>query len=137
MKWLAALAVLVAAASITVAVVVVVRERDPVPDEIRACLDEAGLSLARSSEALGVARADATSGDLRAVRRWDWGRTAGVLLQAPQRDYAVLALWNADTPSLARGDVGRRVYSAPSKFPAVAIQVPRSDRLIACAERQG
>ncbi|MCU0258879.1 MAG: hypothetical protein MUF56_07625 [Solirubrobacteraceae bacterium] len=121
MKWLMALAALVAAASITVAVVVVVRERDPVPDEIRACLDDAGLSLARSSEALGVA----------------WGRTAGVLLQAPERDYAVLALWNADTPSLARGDVGRRVYSAPSKFPAVAIQVPRSDRLVACAERHG
>jgi hypothetical protein len=135
-KWLLLLCVLAAAGAITTGVVVVLNERDPVPADVRACLREADLTLARSPEALGVARPDASTGQLRAVRRWDWGRTSGVLLQGPERDYAVLALWNADTPSLARGDIGRRVYSTPSEFPVVSLQVPRSDRLVACAEQQ-
>ena len=78
-------------------------------------------------------RVDAAAGDLAVVARWDWGRTKGVLLSGPQRDYALLALWNSDTPSLARGDVGRRVYDSPALFPIVALERPDDKVLLACA----
>ena len=35
----------------------------------------------RSTASLEVARQDAIRGELRPTRRWDWGRTSGVLLQ--------------------------------------------------------
>ena len=136
MKWLIGLAAIVALASLGVAAYIVLKDRDPVPADVRACVSKAGLDQARSSEALGAARIDANDGRLRVTRRWDWGRTSGVLLQGPRKDYAVLALWNDDTPSLARGDVGRRVFETPASFPAVVLELPESGRLVACAEKQ-
>ena len=94
-------------------------------------------SLNRSSASLEVARLDAVRGELRPARRWDWGRTSGVLLQGPPKDYAVLALWNVDTPSLAGGDVGRRVYESPGRFPVVSAETPVRGRLALCARRAG
>lgn len=137
MRWAIALVVVTALATVGVATYVVLENRDPVPADVLACVREANLPLNRSTASLNVARRDALSGELRPLRRWDWGRTSGVLLQGPARDYVVLALWNVDTPSLARGDVGRRVYESPGRFPVVSAETPGRGRLALCAARAG
>lgn len=132
-KVLIGLVVLFALAAAGAGVYVVLWNRDPVPNDIEACIRKAGLPLARSTDALNRIRADAAAGDVKVVRRWDWGRTEGVLLGGPLGDYTVLALWNSDTPSLARGDVGRRVYDSPGLFPIVALETPDRKVLLTCA----
>jgi hypothetical protein len=136
-KWSIALVVVAALAAAGTAIYVVLDNRDPVPADVLACVRDAGLPLNRSTASLNLARHDALSGRLVARRRWDWGRTSGALLQGPARDYAVLALWNADTPSLAAGDVGRRVYESPGRFPVVSAERPLRGRLVRCSERAG
>ncbi len=137
MKWTIALVVVTALAALGTGVYVVLSNRDPVPSDVLACVRDAELSLNRSTTSLSLARQDALRGALRPTRRWDWGRTNGVLLQGPAKDYAVLALWNADTPSLAGGDVGRRVYESPGRFPVVSAEMPVLGRLTRCAQRAG
>jgi hypothetical protein len=132
-----ALVVVAALAAAGAAIYVVLDNRDPVPADALACVRAAGLPLNRSTASLNLARQDAIDGRLVPSRRWDWGRTSGVLLQGPARDYAVLALWNSDTPSLATGDVGRRVYASPGRFPVVSAERPLRGRLMRCAERAG
>lgn len=133
-KFLVGLVAVLALAAVGVGVYVVLWNRDPVPNDIEACIRKAGLPLARSTDALNPVRADAAAGDLEVVRRWDWGRTDGVLLAGPRRDYVLLTLWNGDTPSLAGGDVGRRVYDSPALFPIVALERPDGKVLAACSE---
>jgi hypothetical protein len=132
-KVLIGFVVLCAIAAIGVGVYVVFDNRDPVPNDVQACIRKQGLTLARSTQALALVRVDASAGDLKVRRRWDWGHTKGVLLAGPQGDYSLLALWNSGTPSLARGDVGRRVYDSPGRFPAVALETPDRKVLLACA----
>jgi hypothetical protein len=134
-KALIGLVVLLALAAAGAGVYVVLWNRDPVPNDMEACIRKANLPLARSTDALNLARPDAAAGDLKVVRRWDWDRSKGVLLAGPQGDYALLALWNSDTPSLARGDVGRRVYDSPALFPIVALETPDGKVLLTCAEQ--
>ena len=134
MKWALALLVVVAAATIGTAVYVVLHNRDPVPNDITACVNKAGLTVAHNSAALNVARADVETGALRPVRRWDFGRTDGVLLQPPDRSYAILVLSNPDAPSLG-GDVGRRVYDQPNAFPLVSVETPVTGVLVRCAKK--
>ncbi len=133
-KFLIALVAVFALAAAAAGVYVVLWNRDPVPNDMEACVRKAGIPLVRSTDALTLVRPDAAAGDLEVVRRFDWGRTDGVLLAGPQRDYVLLALWNPDTPSLARGDVGRRVYDSPALFPIVALERPDDKELLACAE---
>jgi hypothetical protein len=133
-KFLLALVAFFALAAVGAGVYVVLWNRDPVPNDMEACVRKANIPLVRSTDALTLVRPDAAAGDLKVVRRWDWGRTDAVLLTGPLRDYALLALWNSDTPSLARGDVGRRVYDSPALFPIVALERPDDKELLACAE---
>ncbi len=132
-KFLVGVVVLFALAAVGAGVYVVLWNRDPVPNDMEACIRKAGLPLARSAEALSLARPDAAAGKLVVRRRWDWGLTDGVLLSGPLGDYTVLALWNGDTPSLAAGDVGRRVYDSPDRFPIVALEAPDRKVLLSCA----
>jgi hypothetical protein len=132
-RFLIGLVVVAAVAAVGAGVYVVLWNRDPVPNDIEACVRKANLPLARSTDALNLVRPDAAAGDLKVARRWDWGRTKGVLMAGPQGDYVLLTLWNSDTPSLARGDVGRRVYDSPALFPIVALESPDRKDLVACA----
>jgi hypothetical protein len=134
-KALVALTVLCALAALGAGVYVVLENRDPVPGDVQACLRDQGLAIARSTDSLGALRVDASAGDLRPTRRWDWGRTQGLMLTGPLRDYAVLALWNPETPSLRTGDVGRRVYDSPERFPVVVVEKPDRKVAAACAEK--
>jgi hypothetical protein len=134
-RWALALAIAVGLAAVGSAVYVVVQNRDPAPGDISACVIKAGLSPVHSSAALQLARADASSGALRPLRRWDYGRTDGVLLAPPDRSYAVLVLSNPDAPSL-RGDIARRVYDQPSAFPLVVAESPITGILVRCATRK-
>lgn len=133
-KALVALVALAAVAAVATAVYVVLDNRDPVPGDVEACVREAGLSFAHSTGALTRARADAGAGELRVVRRWDWDPSRAVLLTGRAGDYALLALWNSSTPSLARADAGRRVHDAPERFPVVSLESPDRGRLRACAD---
>ncbi len=137
MKLAIALVVVMGLAAAGAATYVVIDNRDPVAADVLACVRDANLPLSRSTASLNLARRDALTGALRPVRRWDWGRTNGVMLVGPARDYAVLALWNVDTPSLATGDVGRRVYESPGRFPVVSSEVPLRGRLARCAREAG
>lgn len=133
-KALVVLVAVLALAAGATGVYVVLDNRDPVPGDVQACVREAGLTFARSTGSLTRARADAIAGDLRVVRRWDWDPSRAVLLTGPAGDYALLALWNPSTPSLARADAGRRVYDAPERFPVVSLESPDRGRLRACAD---
>ena len=134
-KFLIGLVIAMALAATAAGVYVVFWNRDPVPNDVQACVREAGLPIARSTASLSLARPDAAAGRLRVVRRWDWGRTKGVLLAGPQGGYALLSLWSTDTPSLASGDVGRRIYDSPERFPLVVLESPDKRLLVACGEK--
>jgi len=134
-KALVALVAVLAVAAVATGVYVVLDNRDPVPGDVEACVRDAGLSFARSTGSLTRARADAAAGELRVVRRWEWDPSRAVLMSGPAGDYALLALWNSSTPSLARADAGRRVHDAPERFPVVALESPDRGRLRACADK--
>ena len=136
MKWLIALVALTAAGAVFAATKVVLDNRDPVPGDTVACARRAGIAVARSPDALSVMRPDVLAGRLRTVRRWDWGRTSGVLIQGSlPRAYRVLALWSADTPSLAGDRALTRAFEHPNLFPFVAAEVPAGRELARCALR--
>ncbi len=134
-KVLVGVVIVFALASFGAGAYVVLWNRDPVPNDVEACIRKAGLPLARSTQALTLVRPDAAAAALTVRRRWDWGHTNGVLLGGPAGDYALLALWNGDSPSLAGGDVGRRVYDSPGRFPIVALETPDRKVLLTCAKQ--
>jgi hypothetical protein len=132
-----AFAVLVVAivASFATATYIVIGNRDPVPNEISACVKRAGLAQARSQDALSAVRADIAAGGLKIAQRWDWGKTRGVLFEGPAKSYAMLALWNSDSSSLARADAGQKVFNAPGALPLVSVEVPDNGLLLRCAQQ--
>ena len=133
MKWLLALVVATGVAAVVVAVKVVVDNRDPAPANTLACVHRIGIAPIRSSDGLNVMRSDTLAGTLRPLRRWDWGRTSGVLIGGSARDYVVLALWNADSPSLATTRSLTGIYERPGRFPLIAVEAPPAGSLLACA----
>ncbi len=137
MKWAVAALGVCIAASFAVAIYVVLGNRDPVPDQIAACVKRAGLAQARSQDALSAVRGDIAAGGLKVAGRWDWGKTRGVLFEGPATSYAMLALWNSDSVSLAGADAGAKVFAAPGALPLVSVEVPSSGVLVRCAERAG
>jgi hypothetical protein len=60
---------------------------------------------------------------------------ARLAARGERNDYAALALWNADTPSLATTRSLPRVYERPSDFPVVAVELPDRGELERCARR--
>jgi len=135
MKWAFALLAVCVVASFAVAAYVVLGNRDPVPNEIAACVKKVGLAQARSQDALSAVRADVAAGGPKVAERWDWGKTRGVLFEGPAKSYAMLALWNSDSVSLAGADAGQKVFSAPGLLPLVSVEVPDNGLLLRCAQR--
>ena len=133
MKWAMVLAGVSALLATGVAIYVVLVNRDPVPNAISACVRKAQLPIARSSSALGLARADVSAGRLRTIRRWDFGHTDAALLSPRAGDYALLVLSNADATSVRSPALARRAYEEPGTFPLVAVETPVRGRLVACA----
>ena len=80
-------------------------------------------------------RADIAAGGLKIAQRWDWGKTRGVLFEGPAKSYAMLALWNSDSASLANADAGQKVFNAPGSLPLVSVEVPDNGVLLKCAQR--
>ena len=135
MRWAFAVLVVCVVASFATAIYIVLGNRDPVPNEISACVKRAGLAQARSQDALSAVRADIAAGPLKITRRWDWGKTRGVLFEGPGKSYAMLALWNSDSASLAASDAGQKVFDAPGTLPLVSVEVPDNGVLLSCAQR--
>ena len=135
MKWAIALLVVAVIASFGTAIYIVLGNRDPVPNEISACVKKAGLAQARSQDALSAVRADIVAGGLKVAQRWDWGKTRGVLFVGPAKSYAMLALWNSDSASLAGADAGQKVFDAPGTLPLVSVEVPDGGLLLSCAQQ--
>lgn len=134
MKWLVALVALTIVGAVVAAVKVVFDNRDEVPGNTVACVRKAGLAPVRSRDSLALMRGDVEAGTLHVVRRWDWGRTSGVLIRgAASTDYRVLALWSGDSPSLAGDAALARVYERPNQFPLVATEAPAKGVLEGCA----
>ena len=137
MKWAFAVLIVCIVASFATAIYIVLDNRDPVPNEISACVKRAGLAQARSQDALSAVRADIVAGGLQVAQRWDWGKTRGVLFEGPAKSYAMLALWNSDSASLAGADAGQKVFDAPGALPLVSVEVPDSGVLLSCAQKAG
>ena len=137
MKWAFAVLIVCIVASFATAIYIVLGNRDPVPNEISACVKRAGLAQARSQDALSAVRADIVAGGLKVAQRWDWGKTRGVLFEGPAKSYAMLALWNSDSASLAGADAGQKVFDAPGALPLVSVEVPDSGGLLSCAQKAG
>ena len=137
MKWALGFLVVAIIASFGTALYIVLGNRDPVPNEIAACVKKAGLAQARSQDALSVVRADIAAGPLKITERWDWGKTRAVLFEGPAKSYAMLALWNSDSASLASSDAGQKVFDAPGALPLVSVEVPDNGALLSCAQRVG
>lgn len=135
MKWAFASLAVAIIASFGIAIYIVVGNRDPVPNEISACVKTAGLAQARSQDALSAVRADIAAGGLKIAQRWNWGKTRGVLFEGPAKSYAMLALWNSDSVSLANADAGQKVFNAPGSLPLVSVEVPDNGFLRRCAQR--
>ena len=135
MKWAFAFLAVAIIASFGTAIYIVLGNRDPVPNEISACVKKAGLAQARSQDALSAVRADIAAGGLKIAQRWDWGKTRGVLFEGPAKSYAMLALWNSDSASLAKADAGQKVFNAPGALPLVSVEVPDNGVLRRCAQR--
>ena len=135
MRWAFAVLVVCVVASFATAIYIVLGNRDPVPNEISACVKRAGLAQARSQDALSAVRANIAAGPLKITRRWDWGKTRGVLFEGPAKSYAMLALWNSDSASLAASDAGQKVFNAPGTLPLVSVEVPDNGVLLSCAQR--
>lgn len=135
MKWAFAFFVVAIIASFGTAIYIVLGNRDPVPNQISACVKKAGLAQARSQDALSAVRADIAAGGLKIAQRWDWGKTRGVLFGGPAKSYAMLALWNSDSASLANADAGQKVFNAPGTLPLVSVEVPDNGLLLSCAQQ--
>lgn len=136
MKWLVALVVVCAGLAAGAAVYVVLWNRDPVPNEVGSCLRKAKLPLVRSSDGLSLLRAEIQANPkLRPVRRWDWGRTKGLLIRGEAGRFAVLALWNDRGPSLAGPDAADRIYRTPARYSIVSLEAPDDGGLVRCAEK--
>ena len=112
--------IVAALGAVGVGIYVVLDNRDPVPSDVLACVRDADLPLNRSSASLNLARQDALSGRLTVARRWDWGRTSGVLLRGAAGDYAVLALWNA----------GHAVARHRRRRPRASTKAPAASRVV-------
>ncbi len=135
MKWAFTFLAVAIIASFGTAIFIVLGNRDPVPNEIAACVKKAGLAQARSQDALSAVRADIAAGGLKIAQRWDWGKTRGVLFEGPGKSYAMLALWNSDSASLADADAGQQVFNSPGALPLVSVEVPDNSLLLSCAQR--
>jgi hypothetical protein len=133
-KLAAAAAVLAVAGALTLAILGIVSSHDTPPDEIEACVEDAGASVILGQEGLTFARGDIEHGRLRRAREYRLGDDRGVLLQGD--GYRVLVVGVRGGPSLAGGDLPVRVYTDTSSFATVATERdPLRGVLDRCARR--
>ena len=134
MKLAAALAMLAAAGAIALGVVSIVSNHDTPPDEIEACVEDAGGNVILGQEGLTFARQDIERGALRRVREYDLGDDRGLLLGG--HGYRVLVVGIHGGPSLSGPDLPQRVYTDTSTFATVATERdPLHGVLDRCARR--
>ena len=134
MKLAAVVAVLAAAGAIALAVVSIVASHDTPPDEIEACVEDAGGKVILGQEGLTFARDDIQRGGLRRVREYHLGDDRGLLLGGD--GYRVLVVGISGGPSLSGSDLPQRVYTDTSSFATVATERdPLHGVLDRCARR--
>jgi hypothetical protein len=133
-KLAAALAILAAAGAITLGVVSIISSHDTSPDEIEACVEDAGGNVILGQEGLAFARTDIERGSLRRTREYRLGDDRGVLMEGD--GYRVLVVGIAGGPSLAGAGLPVRVYTDTSSFATVATERdPLRGVLDRCARR--
>ena len=134
MKFAAALAILAAAGAIALAALSIVANHDTPPDEIEACVEDAGGSVILGQEGLSFARDDIQRGALRRVREYRLGDDRGLLLGG--HGYRVLVVGISGGPSLRGANLPLRVYTDTSSFATVATERdPLHGVLDRCARR--
>jgi hypothetical protein len=133
-KLAAVVAVLAAAGAIALAVASVVGSHDTPPDEIEACVEDAGANVILGQEGLAFARDDIERGTLRRTREYDLGDDRGLLLEGD--GYRVLVVGITGGPSLSGRDLALRVFTETSSFATVATERdPLRGVLDRCARR--
>jgi hypothetical protein len=132
----AALAAVVALGALAAGVVAVVGSHDTAPDDVEACVRDAGGRVIEGREGLAFARADIERGLLRRVRSYRLGDDRAVLLRGAR--YAVLVVGIPGGPPLDRSDLARRLYAETASFATVATErAPVRGVLDRCARRAG
>ncbi len=136
MRLAAALVAVVVLGALAAAVVAVVRSHDTAPDDVEACVRDAGGRVVEGQEGLAFARADIERGVLRRVRSYRLGGDRAVLLRGA--GYGVLVVGIPGGPPLDRSDLARRLYTDTASFATVATErAPVRGVLDRCARRAG
>ena len=134
MKLAGFVAILAAAGAVALAIVSIVANHDTPPDEIEACVEDAGGNVILGQEGLAFAREDIQRGALRRVRDYRLGDDRGLLLGG--HGYRVLVVGISGGPSLTGPDFLQRVYTDTSSFATVASERdPLHGVLDRCARR--
>ncbi len=132
----AALAAVVGLAALAAGVVAVVRSHDTAPDDVEACVRDAGGRVVEGQEGLAFARSDIERGRLRRVRAYRLGADRAVLLRGA--GYGVLVVGIPEGPPLGGRDLARRLYTDTASFATVATErAPVRGVLDRCARRAG
>ncbi|HEU4657812.1 MAG TPA: hypothetical protein VFR97_09815 [Capillimicrobium sp.] len=118
MKWAVALLVAALLATVTTVVVVVLRERDPVPEDLRDCTKDAGGRRVDGADSLGPMRVDLLHGTLREAETVKLRNGYRVTFLRPADDSYVTIVEQG--PDQFRLRPLATVRDQPSLFPLVA-----------------
>jgi hypothetical protein len=114
--------------------VAVVVSHDDVPDDLRACVRDAGGTVVRGNDTLGALRADLATGGVDVGRTFRVGDNDAVLVTGTS--YRLLLVAGPDSPPLD-DEVGLRAYQRPEAFSVVAVERGSQQVLLDCARLAG
>ena len=131
MKLAGALMAIASIVTIVVVVIAVRSNRDDLPGDLRACVNEGDANVVHGPVNLGVARREIAAKQVRRVRTLRDGDDTVVVLAGSR--FRLLVLRNASSPAFA-ADLPKQLYEHADEFPLVAVEVdPVRDVLTGCA----
>lgn len=124
---------LAAVGAIVALVVAISSTQNAVPDRMKECLRDAGLTLAKGPESVGPLRRDVQAGRDLAPRTRTLGEDTAVLVSQP--DYALVVLRVPDNPPVD-DELLRKVAEDPAQFSVVALAPRTLSRIpAACVDK--
>ncbi len=119
--------------AIAALVLAIVSSQNAVPDTLKSCLRDAGLTLAKGPESVGPLRRDIQAGRTVESSTRALGEDTAVLVAQP--DYAMVILRVPDNPPVD-GELLTRVAEDPALFSVVSLAPPNLNRIpAACVDK--
>lgn len=133
MKWAFALGGGAGVLAIAALVLAIVSSQNAVPDTLKDCLRDAGLTLAKGTESVGPLRRDVQAGRTVETRTRRLGEDTAILVDQP--DYAMVVL-RVDKNPPVDDQLLRKVAEDPARFSVVSLAPPNLDRIpAACVDK--